>query len=753
MSETGKAAIKPSSANSSGGTSAQARPASNSPSAGKSAVEQAMVGRKASKARRQAMSAHGKAGVSTQDRTRMDESPSVKAGTQPNQVAAPKADADQAQRKDGCGCGCKGEKRDANQGQPSGQERPASRAGSKPKVNANIRKKAMAVSPARAASVARRQAAAVKGKAALNGNGMSTAQTARVANPQLSSRELAQAVREQRSKNGKAGGKKSEPCGRMRPGKTNQHGASQDAPWKVGYSQTSHGQDVTGTMVGRSAGVTGDEPSTCRNVTGTEYLGADIFKQFCQTDFPKGPRKVMSSPTSHGNKVTGNEVGRGERVTGNEPGTCKRVTGDEYVSANQSKAFCGTASEPSPDKITRSQTRGGKNVSGNNVGRSANVTGDETGASRELTGTQYMQRGNGQAPSKVGVSQTLRGGRTTGTLVGRSERVTGDEPGTCRNVTGDDYVGQEQYGGFCKKTPTPDDQKVGVSQTLKGERVSGTMTGRSSRVTGDEPGTCKAITGTPYAGSEQYGEYCAPDETRIAAARNRQLRSTPGMPMTGQQPGINGVLTGADKGKCEPLTGTPYVGADQYAGACPATAAEPGSADFPQAVGETPWGQFSVQSPVHASQSEADHSAVTGTRYESGHITGPFGMAGGKVTGTEDFRHGQGNGGAAMSAPAVPPTAQTVQGRVKSRITGEGMDSGLSITGDDWDRGDNVTGTEGSWAQGRNLTRRAGPMGAMPRPQVDKRNDELVEPMSPVTGGSGNTEKGALVTYSGGARG
>jgi hypothetical protein len=36
---------------------------------------------------------------------------------------------------------------------------------------------------------------------------------------------------------------------------------------------------------------------------------------------------------------------------------------------------------------------------------------------------------------------------------------------------------------------------------------------------------------------------------------------------------------------------------------------------------------------------------------------------------------------------------------------------------------------------------------------AEKRNEELAEPVSKVTGGSGNTEKGALITYSGGARG
>jgi hypothetical protein len=76
----------------------------------------------------------------------------------------------------------------------------------------------------------------------------------------------------------------------------------------------------------------------------------------------------------------------------------------------------------------------------------------------------------------------------------------------------------------------------------------------------------------------------------------------------------------------------------------------------------------------------------------------------------------------------------------------------VRITGDDWDRGDRVTGTEGRTATGRNPTRR-GPMNAVSMAQQNKRNEEVAEPVSKVTGGSGNTERGALITYSGGARG
>ena len=72
------------------------------------------------------------------------------------------------------------------------------------------------------------------------------------------------------------------------------------------------------------------------------------------------------------------------------------------------------------------------------------------------------------------------------------------------------------------------------------------------------------------------------------------------------------------------------------------------------------------------------------------------------------------------------------------------------VTGDDWDRGDHVTGTEG--VSRVVATTRGGAMGAMP-PFERKRNDHSEWPESRVTGSSGNTAKGSLITVSGGARG
>ena len=698
----------------------------------------ASSGRAASLARRLAMSSGGKKSIQSKDRTRADEENS--AAPPPAAVASA---APAAAEKKGCGCGCDGTRPECKTAMSSASKPVASAA------SVSAARKSISRSVGRLASLARREAMSKRGKAGVGKNGMTAAQTARAGNPNLNGRDMSKALREQRSKMGAAGQKKSEPCGRRRPKASSDTGAAQDAPWKVGASETVQGQTVTGTMVGRSTSVTGDEASTCRGVTGTEYLGADIFRDFCQADPKGGPRKVNVTSTSGGNAVSGTRVGRAAGVTGDEAGTCKRVTGDEYISAEQSQGYCAEFPEKSPAKVTLSETRKGKSVSGSNVGRSEKVTGDEPGMNRALTGTQYTKPEEiGAAPAKVGASATLRGGMVTGTMVGRRERMTGDEAGSCRNVTGDDYVGQEQYSSFCTGAPAPQDRKVGVSSTGKGMTVTGTMTDRESKVTGNEPGTCKAVTGTPYASEDASVNFCQAEDAAMANARTKSGRATPGMPMTGIQPGIGGVMTGATQGACEPLTGTPYVGADQYADACPATAADSASPDYPQPIaGQAPWQQFSVEQPSGGAQQALGSTGVTGNQYEKGDITGPFGMAPGKVTGTEEARFGRGS----VETENRPVVAQEVEGRVKGRVTGEGQDAGLKITGDDWDRGSNVTGTEGVSARRRNPSMRAGAVATMAVSQ--KRNEEMPTPVSKVTGGSGNTEQGSLITYSGGARG
>jgi len=691
-------------------------------------------------ARREALSRSGKRANTSKDRTRTD-----LGALRPTASAAPTA-APESAAAASKPCGCQDRER-------STTRLSLSPSGSAAERRTPVRKGTAQHNPSRALVLARREALSKRGKSASASSKNGVAAMARQINPDLNGRELAQKVRELKSKSGSAGSNRS---GGTRPSGPNRHGAKQaaaaDVHWKVGVSETTAGQVVTGTQANRSPKTTGNEAATCRAITGTEYLGAEVFQTFCSSaPAASQPAKVRVTATSHGNRVTGNEVGRSDKVTGDEPGTCKSVTGTEYVSANQSAAYCGT-SNPSPRKVGRSQTLGGQAVSGVMVGRSSKVTGDEPGSGLQLTGDQYLGAeppAAGRAPVKVASQQTLRGTGVTGTAVGRSERVTGDEPGSCRNITGDEYLGTEQYAQFCAAKPAPEAAKVGFSVTNRAQVVSGTRTGRSDKVTGDEPGSCKAVTGTPYAGMEQASNFCPSPAVRNIRERTPVRGASR---MSGIQPGIGGHLTGAERGACEDITGTPYVGADQLAQACGSAAGT--DPDYPQSLASSPWQSFSVQSPARAAHMARQRGGgVTGTSYEQGNrITGPFDLAGDKVTGTEQFRFDR--RGAQLSRGPIEAPAPEVEAepqRPVSRVTGEGISAGLRITGDDWDRGERVTGTEGASARRRNPTR-TGPMAAMAMRQF-KRNDEVPEPVSKVTGSSGNTTAGSLITVSGGARG
>ena len=623
------------------------------------------------------------------------------------------------------------------------------------KVNQKRRigpKKKVIANTSRDIVLARREAQSKHGKSAIKQN-PSAASLARRGDPDLSSKEIALRVRELRSKTGASsikGNGKCRPCG------PNRNGAKQkaDAHWKVGESGTNSGQTVTGTQANRSSKTTGNESSTCRDITGTQYLGTEVINEFCNSELNYAqPSKINVSSTTSGNKVTGNEVGRSTLVTGNEPGTCKNLTGTEYTSANLSQDYCGGVNK-TPSKIRHSKTLDGQHVSGSLPGRSALVTGDESGSGHQLTGDQYLGADplpDGKSYEKVGSYNTLSGNVVTGTGVGRSERMTGNESGSCKNVTGDEYIGSQQFESFCGSKPSPEPRKVGLSISQNNNYISGTMTGRSNNVTGDEPGTCKNVTGTPYAGVEQLENNCDSNAKNELRGKGKiYLGNSSNARLTGKQPGIGGQMTGATKGACLNPTGTPYVGGDQLNSNCSNQNLTQSYANN-EKVKHNTWDDFSVNSPSRDRYSEKSRDSVTGNQYESGsNITGPFDMAIDKVTGTEQFRFDKNKLNSLKPKQDIEDVDISKE-RALSRITGEGQSAGLNITGDDWDRGDRVTGTEGASSRRRNPSR-AGFTSAMP-PMEIKRNDKMKEPDFLITGSSGNTREGQLVTFSGGARG
>ena len=581
------------------------------------------------------------------------------------------------------------------------------------------------------------------------------------------------------------------PTGRMRP---------QRVPPKVEIDETLLGNAVTGTQVSRITAntVTGGEAGTCRAVTGTEYLGTDHFDTICGTRPEPNPPKVGLTVTGGGLAVSGTEVGRSGKVTGDEAGSCRAVTGTEYLGLEQFSAFCENKglTTRAPKVVAGTTARKQLTVTGVDEARLQPVTGNEPGAGRSITGSQYSDVGASRltinGPQKVALTHTVAGREVTGTEVGRSIKVTGDEYGSCRPVTGTEYVSSEQFQSICNTQAPVRSAKVGEDNSQKGQRITGNLVNRTEKVTGNEAIAVGKVTGSQYGDSQVASR---------APPKAYPMQTLAGRSLTGNRVDHSPKLTGDDRGGCLPVTGTEYYGKEHFAGYC---ASEPpqhhhahghdhhhdhehgegehgfccdecaadhllkvkvaqarrmlppppvmchGCADSAVAeakqVAQQAAAGFSVQSPARAALGR-----VTGNAYEgAGRITGPGNRGNQTVSGTPEFRYQQPVAATVTSEPVVAERAEPAA----SRVTGDGRDN-LRITGDDWGRSQRMTGTEGKWAQNRNPTLR-GAQQAMAMVSAHA-NKSLERPEAPpianVTGSSGNSGKGALITVSGGARG
>ena len=569
----------------------------------------------------------------------------------------------------------------------------------------------------------------------------------------LSGRAAARARREALCVQGRGADPACRPSGRVR--------AKNEAPAKVELGTTLRGTGVTGTQVERNEKVTGNEPGSCRVVTGTEYIGAEQYAKLCVSTPAPAAAKVGLSTTSRGQRVSGTEVGRSLKVTGDERGTGKAVTGTEYLSVEQFEKFSEIKPAPAPAKVAVIATRSGQSVSGTEVGRSSKVTGDEQGSCLKLTGSQYVEdqsaslcRSGSGAPHKVTVMSTVRDRAVTGTDVATGGVVTGAERGACAGVTGTETGGLAQYQN-CNRDPLGTPEKVSVMRTWRDQQVSGTAVEHNSKVTGDEYGGCQPISGTAYIGPDQYVSFCDADRQAASRALMSSRGAQANMAMTGLRIGSGDKMTGGSRGESQLLSGTPYSGTQQRV-------SQRGSNDNPHPLSRSPanapraavaaqqgqmaQGKFSISTPARSAQ-DSSLNLITGTAYGSnGRITGPVNLAAGLVSGTPEFRHHENASANTQTQPVEEP---------RSRMTGDGREGGFAITGAAWRRNEHITGTEG-FSTRRNPTLRGesrAAVGAVMGAAQQKSRERVEVPMSKVTGSSGTDTEGSPITYSGGARG
>jgi hypothetical protein len=147
-------------------------------------------------------------------------------------------------------------------------------------------------------------------------------------------------------------------------------------------------------------------------------------------------------------------------------------------------------------------------------------------------------------PEKVGFSETLSGQSVSGIEVGQGS-LTGAETGACQLVSGTEYLGIEEFKSHCSDSPKAAPSKVTTTQTTKGQTISGNKMGQAKSVTGDRAGQCSGVTGTDYLPADQSDILCA-SKSGHAGAQNGGFTINPGPSPQTNSSGTNS-LDGSDR--------------------------------------------------------------------------------------------------------------------------------------------------------------------------------------------------------------
>lgn len=213
--------------------------------------------------------------------------------------------------------------------------------------------------------------------------------------------------------------------------------------------------------------------------------------------------------------------------------------------------------------------------------------------------------------------------------------------------------------------------KVEVGTTLAGSEVTGTQVERSTPVTGNESGTCRVITGTEYIGSEQFETYCGAKPEANAPKVGISM-TTSGSAVSGTEVGRSAKVTGDEQGSCVDITGSEYVGSEKLKEFCGT-------------------GSFSVRpSKVNVSATERKQISVTGAdEARPNATTGNEAGATRAITGSQYADTGAAK--LTINGPSKVALTHTIAGRP---VTGTEVGRSAKVTGDEQGSCRAVTGTE-----------------------------------------------------------
>jgi len=304
------------------------------------------------------------------------------------------------------------------------------------------------------------------------------------------------------------------------------------------------------------------------NPHGHSVFGTNLGRSVRTIGSRERDRTRAIEVTEGGQPITGSAVGRSARVTGDEEGACRTITGDQYLTPARAQAECGHgaggtapveligADRRDPvtvSKVTQSQTWGRQRVTGPSVEHQPNVTGDEPGACAVITGTPYQGPNTAygwcepqaaQAAEARNVARPAGAPVTGDAPVNAPDVVTGTERGAGRDITGTPYYRETPAA------PVAQDRLAAIAQRFTIRTPQREAQLRADRGAVQAPSAASRITGTFALGQGKVtGNVEFAFRPRLPGDKPARLQvsgegRTQGLPITGdawrEQPNVTG---------------------------------------------------------------------------------------------------------------------------------------------------------------------------------------------------------------------
>lgn len=308
---------------------------------------------------------------------------------------------------------------------------------------------------------------------------------------------------------------------------------------RAALEATAKNLPVTGTAVGRSSRVTGDEDGACRIITGDQYASPAAAASACggrgggtapaehlgaSRRDPVTGAKVVQSLSWSGQRITGPDIEHRPPVTGDEPGSCAIVTGTPYQGPTTAFGWCEpTVAQAMAQRLLLQPAS--LPITGDVPRPDDAVTGTERGVERTVTGTPYFRpepaagAEEGDRLTRIAQSFSVLSPQRQAQLTASRERA--EAPAAAR-ITGSFAVGQGKVTGSVEFQFR---SRQATDESAKRPRITGEGRTEGPAITGDAWSSHSRVTGTegPFAAernpSERAGKPQAFAGTRLFKAK------------------------------------------------------------------------------------------------------------------------------------------------------------------------------------------------------------------------------------------